>query len=407
MATVKLYLDARSAGEEKPAPVKISLSLHGKTCLHSTGVKVLPSCWDAKQCKIIKGPEKAGLNVLLSSLVSRWEMELMKMGEDGEARKARSVGDLKKRLLRRLGGEEAGQEGEFYSRFVRFSRTRRSEGSRDAYRQTLRRMEAFDADLRLRSFEEIDRRWLLDFDAFMARTAPSANARAFHMRNIRAVFNDALDDEAISCYPFRRFKIRREATRKRALSVEQLRLLASYPCEEWQEPYRDLFVLMFLLVGINAADLFNAPPSALSGGRLEYVRSKTRKPYSILVEPEAAALIEKYRGRRHLLRFLDTVGNYKHYLQRMDRALKTIGPLERRGRGGKKVREPLFPELSQYWSRHTWATVAASLDIPKETIARALGHGGNTVTDIYIDFDMKKVDEANRRVIDWVFYGKK
>lgn len=68
---------------------------------------------------------------------------------------------------------------------------------------------------------------------------------------------------------------------------------------------------------------------------------------------------------------------------------------------------PLFPELTTYWARHSWATIAASLDIPKETIAAALGHGGNTVTDIYIDFDAKKIDEANRRVIDWVLYGKK
>ena len=29
------------------------------------------------------------------------------------------------------------------------------------------------------------------------------------------------------------------------------------------------------------------------------------------------------------------------------------------------------------------------------------------VTDIYIDFDRKKVDEANRRVLDWVLYGKR
>ena len=48
-----------------------------------------------------------------------------------------------------------------------------------------------------------------------------------------------------------------------------------------------------------------------------------------------------------------------------------------------------------------------SLDIPRDTIAHALGHGTNTVTDIYIDFDQSKVDEANRKVIDWVLYGKK
>lgn len=37
----------------------------------------------------------------------------------------------------------------------------------------------------------------------------------------------------------------------------------------------------------------------------------------------------------------------------------------------------------------------------------ALGHGGNSVTDIYIDFDRRKVDEANRRVLDWVLYGRR
>lgn len=38
----------------------------------------------------------------------------------------------------------------------------------------------------------------------------------------------------------------------------------------------------------------------------------------------------------------------------------------------------------------------------KEVISHALGHGNNTVTDIYINFDYKKVDEANRKVIDCV-----
>ena len=90
----------------------------------------------------------------------------------------------------------------------------------------------------------------------------------------------------------------------------------------------------------------------------------------------------------------------------MGDALKDIGPYVRQGLGGRKIRQPLFPKISQYWCRHTWATIAAELDIRKETIAAALGHGGNSVTDIYINFYMRKVDEANRRVIDYVLYGK-
>ena len=87
--------------------------------------------------------------------------------------------------------------------------------------------------------------------------------------------------------------------------------------------------------------------------------------------------------------------------------LKNIGPVKRVGRGGKKVYDAIFPQISTYWARHSWATIAASLDIPRDTIAHALGHGGNTVTDIYIDFDQSKVDKANRKILDWVLYGKK
>ena len=45
---------------------------------------------------------------------------------------------------------------------------------------------------------------------------------------------------------------------------------------------------------------------------------------------------------------------------------------------------------------------------PRETISAALGHEiGSRVTSIYIDFDQKKVDEANRKVMDYVLYGNK
>ena len=54
---------------------------------------------------------------------------------------------------------------------------------------------------------------------------------------------------------------------------------------------------MFYLCGINSVDLFNARPDALSNGRLEYVRAKTHKAYSVKVEPEAMEIIDRYRGK--------------------------------------------------------------------------------------------------------------
>ena len=57
--------------------------------------------------------------------------------------------------------------------------------------------------------------------------------------------------------------------------------------------------------------------------------------------------------------------------------------------------------LSASWLRTgDGKTLAAEIDTPKETIAEALGHSIATVTDIYIKFNRRKIDEANRRVID-------
>lgn len=65
--------------------------------------------------------------------------------------------------------------------------------------------------------------------------------------------------------------------------------------------------------------------------------------------------------------------------------------------------------LSVYWARHSWATIAANdLGLPMDTISRALGHStGAKVTAVYVDYDLRKVDEAVERMERWVLEGKK
>lgn len=408
MITTRPYLDTRASAPGTEAPLKLSICLHGKTALIPLGIKLLPECWDAKTQTVVRHPQKQRLNIAIQHRKNEIDMEILRLVESGRAKAARTVTELKRIIMNSLNNEGGTEPGTFIARFKSFAESRPAEGSRRNYRDTIRKMQAFDPGVQYRTFEDIDRDWLSRFDLFMEKTAPSANSRAIHLRNIRAVFNDAIDDGITAAYPFRKFKIRREPTRKRSLTVAQLRTFMTYPAEDWLVIYRDMFMLMFYLCGINAVDLLNAKPGAIRNGRLDYIRAKTHKPYSVKVEPEAMDIIEKYRGKGYLLNIMDGCSSYLDWLRRMDRALKKIGPLVRSGRGGKKTYSPLFPDISQYWCRHTWATIAAELDIPKETIAAGLGHDmGNPTTAIYIDFDRRKVDEANRRIIDYVLYGKK
>ena len=403
MATTKFYLDTRRHIQGKPCQIRLSICLHGKTSFFTTGISVMPEQWDKITCTIVRHPQKQYLNARLAKLKSDWDIAIMQLAEIGDAKKAKSPSELKEMILLHLDPESVPQKkNSFLSRFLEFAQSRNAPRTRERYIDTLKKIQSFDKNEL--TFEDVDKKWLMCFEKFLEQTSPSANARAIHLRNIRAVFNDALDDDITMCYPFRKFKIRTQPTRKRSLTVEQVRTLLDYSCEDYQTIYRDMFMLMFYLIGINAADLFRAKKSDVANGRLEYKRAKTGKLYSVNIEPEAREIISKYPGKGgYLLDVLDSYSNYKDFLHRMNIGLQQIGETERVGRGGKKVRNSAFPGISSYWTRHTWATLAASLDIPKETISEALGHSiGSPVTSIYIKFDNRKVDEANRKVIDFV-----
>ena len=404
MPTLKLYLDTRSVRPDGTSPLKLSINKNSKTALLSLDVFLSPAQWDAKAEKITNHPNKAFLNSFVMQRKLQAQEIMMRLETTGESA-GKNATWIKNRIKAGLSGEDAGHDDLFLARFLIYAGSREKPGTRSVYMQTVRRMEAYDPGLSMRRFENITREWLSGFDRFMAQTSPSKNARNIHLRNIRAVFNEALDDELTTFYPFRKFKIRPVPTAKRSLTVEQLRMLFGYPIEDYQRKHLDMFKLSFFLVGINTVDLYNLS-GITSDGRIEYVRAKTGRAYSIKVEPEALEIIEKYRGEKNLLDIADTYGNHADWRKRMNKALQKIGEVAI-GRQGKKTVKPLFPHLTTYWARHTWATVAADLDIPKETIAAALGHGGNTVTDIYINFNGKKIDEANRKVMDWVLYGRK
>lgn len=297
-------------------------------------------------------------------------------------------------------------EGEFVTWFKRFADTHREKAkTRSCYLHTLSRLKDYCPDLNKLEFGNINVAWLDGFDGFLSKTV-GVNGRNHHMRNIRAVFKYAIRNDLDIRNPFDRMRLKTEPTPKRSLTIDQLRLLLTYDVLPYAEIYRDIFALTFMLIGINTADLFELNELS-ADGRVEYRRAKTSKLYSIKVEPEAMVLIKKYKGAERLLCLSERWKTREGFAAGCNTALKAIGaPATAPGRG--KMGKSLFPELTIYWARHTWATIAADLDIPDATISLALGHGGeNRVTDIYIKRNLRKVDDANRKVLDWVLYGKR
>lgn len=370
--------------------VVIVIRKKGQRAKLNTGIRISAADWD-KATGLLK-PSAIGAKQINQLINARIVAARVRAYEIEASRPDITPSEL----LPLLKGETPeDKKDNFLAALRRYTNRPMAERTRDIYLSTQTAILKYRKDAAFLKFSDITLAWLHDFEAFLAKTSPSANARAIHLRNIRAIFNYAIDEGLTEAYPFRRFKIRNEATRKRALSVDQLRTLINAELPEWQHRHRDFFLLSFMLLGINTIDLCSLSRGDLIGDRIEFSRAKTHRLYSIKVEPEAEEIIKSYRGDSLLLNFADGLKNYRMYYNRLSIALREIGDSLK------------LPGLSSYWARHTWATIAASLDIPRDTIAHALGHGGNTVTDIYIDFDQAKVDQANRRVLDWVLYGKK
>lgn len=386
MATLKLYLDKRARRKDGTFPVRLAVNNRRQTALVSVGVYINAEQWDAVKCRIVNHPSKAVLNTILQQTLTSYQIALASVG--GYARNVTAT-ELRERLTAIVNPQET-PSVTFKMIFDKFIAAHENERTRQIYTATWIKISKFDNNAESLTFEEIGRDWLERFFVWLANGSPSVNARNIHLRNIRAIFNEAIDDGITTAYPFRRMKIRPVETAKRNLTPDQLRNIFNVSVETWMQKYVDIFKLSFLLLGINVGDLLSLPPDCIRNGRLEYNRKKTHRFYSINVEPEAMAIIERYPSRRFLLSF---AGNCKSY---RTVAAKTNAALQR-----------LWPGVTTYYARHSVATIMAALDIPKETIAQALGHAATSVTDVYIDFDRRKIDAANRKLIDWVLYGKK
>ena len=282
-------------------------------------------------------------------------------------------------------------------------------GTAHVYRSTLNAILTFQGSDRL-SFREITPEWLKHFEGSLRARGCSWNTVSTYLRTLRAVYNRAVDLRKASYVPhlFRSVYTGTRADRRRALDMEDMkkvfaRLLQSDAITPAMKGAQELFILMFLLRGLPFVDLAYLRKSDLRGNVISYRRRKTGRPLSVTLTTEAMFLLQKYMNREEQSPYLFPIlhsdeGSPKAYRE-YQLALRNFNyQLELLGKAlGLKDR------LSSYTARHTWATTAYYCEIHPGIISEAMGHSSITVTETYLKpFRNKKIDEANRQVLDFV-----
>lgn len=236
-----------------------------------------------------------------------------------------------------------------------------------------------------------------------------------HIRTLHEVAKRDFNDEDngiinIPYSPFKRYVIPPiEPSKHRALTIEQIQSIIKLPYKEHKKhgmseynTAKDVFLLSFALMGINTADLYDA--DIIDGDVLIYNRVKTRArrkdnaEMKVKIEPELAALVEKYKGKRKAFMFSEYYSNALNFNKIVNQGLKKIG------------KDIGIPGLNYYYARHSMATICANkLGIDISRVDEMLNHSDSklALARVYIEKDYTPLWDANRRLIDlfdWSFY---
>lgn len=320
---------------------------------------------------------------------------------------------LKSIIKKEVFGWVCSEQNKMLADYVReFSETKRK-STAILYGITERKVRQYSPKATL---DTIDAHWLESFRIWCIDNGMTINGAGKELRNIRAVFNWCRSKGYTSNYPFLNYSIVEEETMPNNLSVEELRNLRDYPCEEWQKKYIDFFMLSFYMAGINPIDLLLMRKDAVRSGHVSFVRHKTdkqgAKKIRTIVLPlvnEALEIINRYPSKDgYLLGFMDGRADYHSFVKKCNDALKKVGTKEitrdKIGRLRKLCYHPLFPKITLYTARYTFGSIAANdLDISEQTIGQCLGHSWSKhVTARYIAHDQRKIDNAVKRVVEYV-----
>lgn len=238
-----------------------------------------------------------------------------------------------------------------------------------------------------------------DYEEFLMGRGVCPNTICYYMRNLKSIFNQAVQDgyTMTTADPFRFIRTKQAKTVKRALERDTLRRLSEADFSQYPhlEVARDIFLFGFYCRGMSFVDILHLKKSDINNGVIGYRRHKTNQWLQIAVTPQLEQLMHKYDNPSQyvfpILADAPVQEQYRLYrlaLERVNRNLKRVAKICN-----------VDIALTTHMSRHSWATQAKEAGAPVAVISEGLGHTSEKTTRIYLkEFDHSVVDAVNAKV---------
>jgi len=395
MASVRIFLNKNKKSSDGKHPIIIQLIHERKKKIISLRHYAKYDEWDEdKGLPKAKHPNAKSLSVLIRDKLNQAEKIILDYENDN---KPFTVDDIALRLT-------SGSKSELFFKFTEQEIKKLykigKQGNAKVYQNTLNVFKAFreDRDILLKN---IGVKTLIDFQDYLIEKGNKVNTISVHMRTLRAIHNKGIKVGAVKeeYYPFKKFSIKSEKTKKRALRKEDIDRIKGLDLAEDYEmnKARDIFLFSFYNRGMSFIDIVNLRVKDIKNGRINYSRQKTGQKFSIKLTSQAEGIIKKYNDLKDPSSYLfpiikrksEEYLDYKNAMRLMNKKLKKIAE-----------KAEIDMSLTTYVSRHSWATIAKRMGISTSVISEGLGHESEHTTQIYLDsFDNDVIDDANAMVI--------
>ena len=387
----------------RPSTVKdhpgniVYLVTHRRTVRQvTTGYKIFPEEWDDRQSKLIPFyKERAEIIRQVAKRLARdmkqWNAIIVELESNGNRFTA---DDVVSKFQETVNGHMFfGFMDDVISQLKRLGKVRTAE----TYTSTLHSFMRFrnGDDIML---EEISSDLMMEYEAFLKFHGVTMNTISFYNRILRAVYNRAVEKGLTAqCYPFKHVYTGIDKTVKRAVTLKTIRRIKELDLslKPGLDFARDMFLFSFYTRGMSFIDMAYLKKNDLHNSVLSYRRRKTGQQMFIRWESCMQEILDKYPVNEtgYLLPIIKTPDKerlqYRNMQRLVNNKLKEISTMA-----------GLQMNLTMYVSRHSWASIARSQNIPLSVISEGMGHDSEETTRIYLaSLDTSVVDKANSLIL--------
>ena len=358
-----VYNRKKQLNKQGTALVQVEALLNQRKVYFKTNIYLKPEHWDKQTSQVCNHPQANDLNTMLFEFILHLQAIELSLWKRGIPVTLSLLKDAIKK------DKPVNVTFPVFARiYVQESDRKRS--TKENLMTTVTVLQEFRPGL---DFKDITYTFLKEFEVHLKEKGNSVNTVAKHMRQLRTLVNEAINQGYIpsDAYPFRKYKIKQEKGRKEFLTPDELKRLENLDVDKKLRHVLDAF-LFCCYTGLRYSDFCQLTPENIirvNGKRWLHFKSvktdvEIRLPLHLLFEGKALAVLERY----------DIVTDFAKIGPNSE-ANKYLAQLATLARIRKHI--------TYHTARHTCATLLVHQGVPITTVQKLLGHTSVRTTEVY------------------------